>query len=207
MHSTKAATCLVQVLLARSLLERRCKLLWRRAVSTLPYQPVKPVADSTQGQYVGHGCGNGPTLTTTKLNHGQKTNNIHLGTCENAAENGGFGGCFQQPFHQSLTRAPGRFNPFLGFSRQAFQGLEPPAGLPTFSPSFLLPPPHFFRGPYFKLAFQNGFLYDLRVLARSIYGPCSQPVPHSCLPHHPPLIILPRRPPSSSSLSKLSFKS
>jgi hypothetical protein len=134
----------------------------------------------------------------------------HLGTCENAAENGGFGGCFQQPFHQSLTRAPGRFNPFLGFSRQAFQGLEPPAGLPTFSPSFLLPPPSLFQRALFwflKLAFQNGFLYDLRVLARSIYGPCSQPVPHSCLPHHPPLIILPRRPPSSSSLSKLSFKS
>jgi len=42
------------------------------------------------------------------------------------AENGRFGGCFRQP-----NAPPGRFNLFLGFSRQAFQGLEPPAGLPT----------------------------------------------------------------------------
>ena len=78
-----------------------------------------------------------------------KLNGIYLGTCDYAAENGGFGGCFRQPFHQSLTRAPGRFNPFLGFSRQAFQGLEPQAGLPTFSPIFSYYPPSltFSEGP------------------------------------------------------------
>jgi hypothetical protein len=38
---------------------------------------------------------------------------ISLGTCEMVAENGRFGGCFRHPFHQSLTRAPGRFNLFF----------------------------------------------------------------------------------------------
>src|SRR5271156_2548031 len=130
--------------------------------------------------------------------------NIHLGTCENAAENGGFGGCFQQPFHQSLTRAPGRFNPFLGFSRQAFQGLEPPAGLPTFSPSFLTTPPPltFSEGPI--LVPQTRF--PKWVSLRSA-GPGSQYIwtvfptspsllpPSSSSPHHSPssasLFVLP----------------
>ena len=39
---------------------------------------------------------------------------ISLGTCEKAAENGAFGGCFQHPFHRTQTRASGRFTVALG---------------------------------------------------------------------------------------------
>jgi hypothetical protein len=130
----------------------------------------------------------------------------HLGTCENAAENGGFGGCFQQPFHQSLTRAPGRFNPFLGFSRQAFQGLEPPAGLPTFSPSFLTTPPHFFRGPYFgssnslsKMGFSTICGSWLAVYMDRVPNQSLTLASLIILPSSFSLVGLPLRPPSLSS--------
>jgi hypothetical protein len=43
-----------------------------------------------------------------------KLNHKSLGTCEKAAENGALGGCFRHPFHQRPSRAPGRFNLFLG---------------------------------------------------------------------------------------------
>jgi hypothetical protein len=113
-----------------------------------------------------------------------------------AAENGCFGGCFRHPFHQSLTRAPSRFIPFLGFSRQAFQGFElSTADLLTFSTSFLTPLPHFFRGAYFgsssslpKMGFSPIYL---RVLARSIYGTIFPTGLRPYLPRRPLLLVLP----------------
>ena len=104
--------------------------------------------------------------------------------CEMVAENGRFGGCFRHPFHQSLTRAPGRFNHFLGFSHQAFE---------LFTARFrhlFFPPPHFLRGAYFSSSSSlpnMGFspIY-LRVLARSIYGIVFPTGLRPCLPRRPP---------------------
>jgi hypothetical protein len=112
------------------------------------------------------------------------------------AENGRFGDCFRHPFHQSLTHAPGSFNLFLGFSRQAFQGFElPQQTCSHFRHLFLLPLPHFFRGACFgsssslpKMGFSPIYL---RVLARSIYGTVFPTGLRPCLPRRPPLIVLP----------------
>ena len=111
--------------------------------------------------------------------------------CEMVIENGRFGGCFRHPFHQSLTRAPGRFNHFLGFSRQAFQEFELcTADLLTFSTSFLTPLPHFFGGAYFgsssslpKMGFSPIYL---RVPARRVYGTVFSTGLRPCLPCCPP---------------------
>jgi hypothetical protein len=125
---------------------------------------------------------------------------------------------------QSPTCAPGRFNLFLGFSRQAskaaslhlgnccsrFQG--PFLALPSPLPSPPFPPSS--EGSYFgssssvpEMAFSRP---TLRVMARGIYGTLSPTGLRPCLPRRPPLVVvllsssfvvgLPLRPPSLSSV-------
>jgi hypothetical protein len=116
-------------------------------------------------------------------------------------------GCRKRhPFHHRPTRAPGRFNLFLGFSRQESQGLSLHSRIsPTFSTSLLPPLLSFFRGAYFglhELCCQNGLPPDLpAVMARGIYWTVFptglRPLSSSSL------VVLSLHPPSSSSVSKL----
>src|SRR5436305_9167313 len=74
-----------------------------------------------------------------------QNHNLSLGTCEKVAENGAFWELFSASFPPHPTRAPGRFNLFLGYSRQASKAssLPPRELLLTFSTSFFslpLPP-------------------------------------------------------------------
>jgi hypothetical protein len=112
-----------------------------------------------------------------------------------AAENGASGGCFRDPFHQRPSRAPGRFNLFLGYSRQASKASSLPPRellLTFFDVLFSLPPPlpFLFRGSYFgssssvpKIVFSRP---TLRVMARGIYGTPSPTSLRPCLPRRPP---------------------
>ena len=87
---------------------------------------------------------------------------------------------WKAPFHQSPTRAPGRLNPSLGFSRQASKA---PAStselLLTFSTSFLAPTslPSLFKASYFgslgSVSEMDFFRPTLRVMARGIWD-CPQ---------------------------------
>jgi hypothetical protein len=71
-----------------------------------------------------------------------------LRTCEIAAENGAFGGCFQHPFHRTQTRASGRFNLFLGSDgAKRPESLHRRLLLLTFSTSTLTYPPSSSEGP------------------------------------------------------------
>jgi hypothetical protein len=67
-------------------------------------------------------------------------NRISLCTCEKAAENGAFGGCFRHPFHHTPTHTSGRFNPFLGSSAPSAQRASTVETLLTFSISTLTLP-------------------------------------------------------------------
>jgi hypothetical protein len=55
------------------------------------------------------------TVDATEFLLSSSTNHISLCTCEKAAENGAFRGCFRHPFHHTSTGVSGRFNLFLGF--------------------------------------------------------------------------------------------
>jgi hypothetical protein len=68
------------------------------------------------------------------------------------AENGGPGGCFQRPFHQSPTCPSGRFHLFLGFSAPSAQGAFNADRCSRFRYplSLTLLPPPFLRGTYFS---------------------------------------------------------
>jgi hypothetical protein len=116
-------------------------------------------------------------------------------------------GCRKRhPFHHRPTRAPGRFNLFLGFSRQESQGLSLHSRLsPTFSTSLLPPLPPSSEGPILGSTSSTVKMGSLPIYLRSwlaVYiGPCSQPV--FALSHRPPSSPSPFILPLRSSVSKL----
>ena len=88
-----------------------------------------------------------------------QNHNLSLGTCEKVAENGALWELFSASFPPHPTRAPGRFNLFLGPRRQACKVSMSLHGRPwvTFSTHSPLPsPPRATNFGLLKLCPQNG---------------------------------------------------
>src|SRR5436305_8519295 len=114
---------------------------------------------------------------------------ISLCTCKKVAENGAFGNCFRHPFHQTPTRASGRFDLILvsnapkrpeSLHRRTVAHVF---DIQSYSPS---PPPPFLRGTCFgskssvpKMDFSRS---TLRIMARGIHRAV---LPTGLRPHLP----------------------
>jgi hypothetical protein len=115
----------------------------------------------------------------TKINH------MYADTCEKAAENGAWGGCFRRRFHRTPTREPRRFKPFSrSCAKPSTRRLFPDS-----SPSL----PTFYKGPILAprpLSPKWTSLDFLRVVPGNTYGTLSPALHRPRFLTRPPSLTL-----------------